>query len=128
VRLNVWVPDVLAQRVREELPGLNVSATLRAALEAQIECRHRFCRCVACGAEVDLRAERSGALERFYRELVAELAPLVRSCGTAEGAGRLLAKVGHANGLRAAQAPLVRPTRKNRKDAADRSWSSRSTG
>jgi hypothetical protein len=121
--LNVWVPDVLAGRVREELPGLNVSATLRAALEAQLECRHRFCRCVSCGAEVDLDAERSGALESFYRAVVAELAPLVRSCGTAEGAGRLLAKVGQAHGLRAAQAPLVRPTRKNREAAADRDWS-----
>jgi hypothetical protein len=115
MRLNVYVPDDLAATVREQLPGLNVSATLQAALADRLECRHSMAVCADCAQPLDLDELTDARLSRFYVDLFTHLETLVDHGGTAEGAARVAKTVaeGHRVSM-AARLPLPRPTRARR--------------
>lgn len=118
-RVNVWVPDEL-HRAAQALPGVNWSAAIQAGLRDLLECPHDELSCSSCGHPTTATALRSSALESFYRQLLTELALLVQSAGTVEGAARVARKVALAHGIAgAAQAPLPRLSRARRAQVAD---------
>lgn len=107
-RLNVSVPDELVALVKEQLPGLNVSAVLQ---EGPLEC-------VTCRARLDRYALVIEALGKFYSDALWELDPLIRREGTAEGAARILKQLAANRGVpEADKLPLPRPNRANRQAA-----------
>ena len=112
MRLNVYVPDELGERVREQLPDVNVSALLQQALRGLIECDHERLACADCGEVVDYSAAAGEALEMFWRELLYAWQPLVDRGGTAEGAARVGKEVAKALGVPGAdRCPIPRPPR-----------------
>lgn len=122
MRINVYVPDALAHQVREQLPGLNVSATLQATLSALLTCDHAVMTCDECSAELG-RVEIEGAgVRRFFGQLVEAIEPLVWSGGTATGAAQALYRVGREWRIPQASAPLPRPTRAERQQRKDQQW------
>lgn len=122
MRINVYVPDALAAQVREQLPGLNVSATLQATLSSLLTCDHAVVTCDECSAELG-RVEIEGAgVRRFFAELVTAVEPLVWRGGTATGAAQALFGVGRAWRIPQANAPLPRPTRAERQQRKDQAW------
>ena len=118
-RVNVWVPDELHQAA-SALPAVNWSAAIQSGLRGLLACDHDAMACTSCGHETTAEAVRREALERFYRDLLTELALLVAAAGTPEGAARVARKVALAHGIAgAASAPLPRLTRARRQELAD---------
>lgn len=89
MRLNLYLPDDLGERVKAEHPDLNVSAVLQQALRGLLECHHDRLACADCGEPVDGSAAAGEALAVFWRELRWEWQDLVDRGGTAEGAARI---------------------------------------
>ena len=118
MRMNVYVPDHLAARVKDELPDLNVSAVLQQALSGLMECDHARVACSDCGAEVDGGAEAMEALDRFWRELLHAWGPLVDRGGTAEGAARVGKAVAVELGIPGAERRALPRPPKSRHNAA----------
>lgn len=114
-RLNVTMPDELAELVRREMPGLNVSGVLQEALRDRLVCDHRDLACRCCGAHVrrvDLEAVVLGA---FFAEAMWRLREPVSRCATAEGAARVLANLARSWEVpEVDRTPLPRPTRSQR--------------
>lgn len=112
MRLNVYVPDDLGQRAKEQLADLNVSAVLQGALRALLDCEHERLACADCGELVDYSAAANEALEMFWRELLHAWQPLVDRGGTAEGAARVAKVVAVELGVPGAEwRALPRPPR-----------------
>lgn len=112
LRLNVYVPDELGDRVRTELSGVNVSAVLQQALRGLLDCEHERLACADCGELVDYSAAANEALESFWRELLHAWGPLVDRGGTAEGAARVAKVVAVELGVPGAEwRALPRPPR-----------------
>lgn len=119
-RVNVWVPDELHARVRQELPSVNVSAVLQEALAGKLRCGHATLECATCAGRFDLVDLAEEALSSFYDEAWHELATLARNDGTAEGAVRALKRVGESCGIKTATVRgVARPTRAERQRALD---------
>lgn len=117
-RTNVYIPDELAATVRAELPDLNLSQFVREALIGLLRCEHHELACAACSARISRREVVDGPLSAFWGELMDELELLALRGGTAEGAARVLRRVGQAHGAsRADRRPLPRPTRAERRRA-----------
>jgi predicted amidophosphoribosyltransferase len=113
-RINVTVPDELLQHVRE-LDRVVFSKVLQDGLRALLACDHRQLACTRCGQRLARQMAGAEAVERFYREAMWALDDLVHDGGTAEGAARVLKRVGVDNGVAAADAmALPRPTRAER--------------
>jgi hypothetical protein len=121
-RVTVYLPDELEAMVRAELPGLNVSATLRKTLESLLSCSHPRWRCVDCGSDVDQVAHDVHLVARFYGEVMIAVEPLVFRVGTAEGAAAAVHDVASAWGINVG--PRPRPTRRERELAQ---WEARET-
>lgn len=119
--VNLSVPGELLERVRAELPGLNLSEVLRDALHARVEsCTHDELGCARCGREFDRRGLIDLALAQFYGEALWRINELATQVGTAEGAARVLRQVAQSFGVsNAASLPLARPTRRAREAALD---------
>lgn len=114
-RMNVTLPDELAELVRREMPGLNVSAVLQRALSDLVECRHDELVCACCGARVQQRELVDVKLGAFYSEVVWQLQSPVTRCETAEGAARVLQSVARSWEVPTVDStPLPRPTRSQR--------------
>jgi hypothetical protein len=114
-RINVTLPDELAELVRREMPGLNVSGLLQQALRELVECPHTELACACCGARIGRRVLVDVALGRFYQELVWQLQEPVGRCATAEGAARVVQSVARAWDISTVErTPLPRPTRAQR--------------
>lgn len=112
MRVNVYVPNELGERLRSSLPDLNVSAVLQNALRALLDCEHGVVACVDCGEAVDPSASTGEALAAFWRELLWAWEPLVDRGGTAEGAARVGKAVAVEFGVPGADLrPLPRPAR-----------------
>jgi hypothetical protein len=112
MRLNVYLPDDLGEKVRSEMPDLNLSGLLQQALRQALDCAHERWVCADCGEDVDTDEVCRGAMKELWDELWWSWEPLVDRRGTAEGA----AKVGRDVAVRmgvpgAAMRPLLRPTR-----------------
>lgn len=123
VRLSVWVPDELADTIKERLPMANVSRVLQDGLRSLLKCPHDTAACGDCGAPMDKAQIIDEALSSFYRALMWELHDLVNAGGTAEGAARVLKGVGEAHQVSAARRiSLPRPPRGVR---ARREWDRR---
>jgi hypothetical protein len=119
VRVNVYVPDDLGQRVRDVLPDLNVSAVLQQALAGLLDCDHERVVCADCGVSVDGGADTLEALDRFWRELLHAWQPLVDRGGTAVGAAQVAKAVAVELGVpNAERRSLPRPPRSNRRWAS----------
>ena len=109
VRVNVYVPDELGERIKADLPDVNVSAVVQDALRSLLECDHDRVACADCGEQVDVVGE---GLTRFWGELLWSWEPLVDRGGTAEGAARVAKSVAVRMGVPGAdRMPLPRPTR-----------------
>lgn len=116
-RLNVYIPDELADTVRVKLPALNVSKLLQQALAAMLGCHHDALCCAACSTPVDRLELVDDALGRFYTDALFEISQLIDAHGgTAEGAARVVKSVAVTYGItRTWSAPLPRPTRATRR-------------
>jgi hypothetical protein len=120
VRVNVYLPDELAEAVRDELPGVNVSGVLQEALRGLLACDHRSMVCTSCAAPVDAERLRTDAVESYYRGLIHELGPVVDNGGTAEGAARVAKRVALDHDVaKAERIALPRPPRNARRRAAE---------
>lgn len=114
MRLNVYVPDPLAQEVRRALPGLNVSGALQETLRDLLACDHPELECTSCSASIDFDRIVEDALEAFYLDLLHELERIIVD-GTAEGAARIAKALAIDFGVqRAEKHPLPRPSRAQR--------------
>lgn len=123
MRLSVWIPDELADTIRERLPDLNVSKVLQDGLRSLLGCEHEQLVCAACAAPVERRAFIDDALSKFYSQVMSELRELVAAGGTCEGAGRVVKGVAEAHQVSAAKrVSLPRPPRGVR---ARREWERR---
>ncbi len=119
-RVTVYVPDELRARIREQLPGINLSKELQDALVGRLDCRHDELRCARCAARLDRLEAIDAALGRFYGELWEQLGALAHRAGTAEGAVKVLREVGNDFGITdASRLPLVRSTKRARQAAMD---------
>lgn len=120
-RVNLSVPDELLEALRRDRPGVNLSAVLQEALRGVFGCEHEVLACARCAAPIEAQALVDDALSRFYGDAIWSLDELVRRGGTAEGAARVLKRVGQRHGVsRARCTPLPRPTRANREDREER--------
>lgn len=117
MRINAYLPDDLGERLREELPDVNVSAVLQQALRGLLDCEHERLACADCGEPVDGSAADVGeALAAFWGELLHEWQALVDKGGTAEGAARVGKAVAMRFGVPGAERrPIPRPPRSMRK-------------
>lgn len=116
MRVNVYLPDDLGERIKEALPDLNVSAIVQETLRGLLECRHERVACADCGEQVDIPAATGDALAAFWRELVWTWEPLVDRGGTAVGAAQVGKEVAVRMGVPGAdRIPLPRPPRAMRK-------------
>ena len=119
-RVTVYLPGELDAQVRENLPGVNISAVLQEALRQMLDCEHEHLRCADCGEAVDSSAAVGNALSKFWGELLWTWQPLVDRGGTAEGAARVGKEVAVRLGVpRAETQPLPRPTRRAREASTD---------
>ncbi|MGH9042655.1 MAG: hypothetical protein ACRDZ3_20765 [Acidimicrobiia bacterium] len=64
-RVNLSLPDELAELVHHELPDLNVSRVLQDALRALLRCDHRDLVCAQCSAPLPRRLVIDQALSAF---------------------------------------------------------------
>jgi hypothetical protein len=115
-RLNVYVPDELEAAMREQLPGLNVSAVLREALHGLLRCDHAVVRCCGCSADLRRSALEIAAVAGFWRELAPELERLAWAQGTATGAAAVVWRAAGARGVAVGSPP--RPNRADRETNA----------
>lgn len=116
MRINAYVPDELAKRVKEELPDLNVSAVLQQALRERLACEHERYVCADCGEDVDAEDVAREAMGLLWAELLWAWQPLVDRGGTAEGAARVGKEVAVRMGAaRAETRSLPRPPREKRR-------------
>ncbi len=114
-RVNVTLPDELAELVRRELPGLNVSGVLQRALAELVECPHAQLTCACCGSRVERQALVDVHLAAFYREAMWQLQTPVSRCETAEGAARVLRELARSWQVPDVErTPVPRPTRSQR--------------
>lgn len=120
-RVNVWLPQDVYDTLRRELPDVNVSKLLRAAIEKTLDCWHDQLACTRCGSAVDHKYLISLEITRFYADARWALGQLtLTGTGTSEGAERVLkevAAVWHGKGLLhrdAYLAPVHRPPRSTR--------------
>ena len=114
-RMNVTLPDELAELVRRELPGLNVSGVLQRALAELVDCEHAELSCACCGARVQQRALVDARLSLFYAEIVWQLHAPIARCETAEGAARVVQSIARSWEVPSVdRTPLPRPTRSQR--------------
>jgi hypothetical protein len=112
MRVNVYVPDDLGERIKAHLPDVNVSAVLQDALRGLLDCGHERLRCDGCGELVDPEAVGGAALDAFYRELLWRWQELVDNRGTAVGAAQVAKQVAVEMGVPGAERrPLPRPPR-----------------
>ena len=117
-RVSVYLPESMSERVREELPDLNLSGLLQQALEAALDCDHDRWVCADCGEDVDTTEVCRGAWAELYDELWWSLESLVDRRGTAEGAAKVLRDVAERMGVPGAgRRPLLRPNRAMRESA-----------
>lgn len=115
MRVNVYLPDDLGERVRSDLPDVNVSAVLQSALRGLLECGHEQLTCGDCGESVEASEVAGEALAAFWSELLWAWEPLVDRGGTAEGAAKVGRGVAVAMGVPDAERrPLPRPPRMRR--------------
>lgn len=115
MRVNVYLPDELGERIRESLPDLNVSAIVQETLRGLLECRHERVACADCGEQVDVPAAAADALAAFWRELLWTWEPLVDRGGTAVGAAQVAKSVAVEMGVPGAESmPLPRPPKMRR--------------
>lgn len=120
MRVNVYLPDELAESVRGALPGVNVSAVLQESLRRLLNCAHHDLVCRDCAQPIERHEVTRDALDRFYRELVDRLEPLVYRVGTAEGAVKVARDVARRHGIDyAVWHTLPRPSRGERQLALD---------
>ena len=119
-RVTVYLPDAVAEQVREQLPGLNVSAVVRDALSRLLRCDHPVVVCPDCSATLKRSELNTAAVARFWLELAEAVEPLVWSGATAEGAAAALWRCGRGWGVTLAEGPLPRPTRAEREAARER--------
>jgi hypothetical protein len=122
VRINVWLPELLAKTVRDELPNINVSQILQDRLRELLGCKHRHAQCSACAAPIDLLEVRRDAKDEFYSQLLWELEDLVGRGGTAEGAARVAKEIARAHDLKGVRRPLPRPTQLQRRRFMEARW------
>lgn len=109
------MPDELAELVRREMPGLNVSAVLQRALAALVECPHAELVCACCGARVQQRALVDVRLGAFYQDVIWRLHEPIARCATAEGAARVVRETARSWEVPTVdRTPLPRPTRAQR--------------
>lgn len=113
MRVNAYLPDELGERLKAELPDVNVSAVLQDAIRGLLDCDHERLACADCGEPVDGSVVDAGeALAAFWAELLHEWGPLVDKGGTAEGAARVGKAVAMRFGVPGAdRRPLPRPPR-----------------
>ena len=114
-RVSVYLPDELAATVREQLPGVNLSAALQGALSDLLGCRHDRAVCADCATPIDTRAATDAAMGRFYRDLLSALEDHMMRGGTGEGSARVAKAVAQRHQITAAErTPLPRPARARR--------------
>ncbi len=114
-RVNVTLPDELAELVRRKLPGLNVSGVLQQALAELVECPHAELTCTCCGARTNRHELELAYLGAFYQEAVWNLHGPIGRCETAEGAARVLRDVARSWHVPTVErTPLPRPSRSQR--------------
>lgn len=118
----MYVPDELVAKVRADLPGLNVSRVVQAALTGLLSCEHDEWVCVECASHVDRVDHVRLEVRRFYADAMQRIEPLVWRCGTAEGAAGILHDAAQAWGFN--PGPRPRPTRAEREAAR---WDERET-
>lgn len=117
-RVNVYLPAELQQVLRDKLPDVNLSQLLQEAIRGVLGCEHHELVCGTCAQPVDRWALVDERLGRFYGDLMWALEALVRRCGTAEGAARVLRDVGQRWQIgKADTIPLPRPSRSEREAA-----------
>src|SRR4051794_16868564 len=92
-RVNVYLPDDLADELAHSMPDLNLSRALQEALRSRLECDHAVLECARCCRPFERERLVDEAASRFYSECLGELEPLVNVRGTAEGACQLLKRV-----------------------------------
>lgn len=116
-RRNVWMSDELVAMVAEQLPGVNLSAALRAGLLDLIECDHHRVLCADCGEPVDLAELVVGpAIARFFGDGVRAVLDLMHAGGTCEGAAQVLKAVAIDHQVPGAHRyPLERPSKARRR-------------
>ena len=115
MRLNVYLPDDLGEKVRSEMPDLNLSGLLQQALRQALDCEHERWVCADCGEDVDTDEVCRGAMKEFLDAAWWQLEGLVDRRGTAEGAAKVLRDVAVGMGVPGAgMRPLLRPTRSMR--------------
>lgn len=119
-RVNLYLPDELAAAVRDQLPGVNLSALLQEQLRARLACSHELVACVRCTAQIEASELARGPLWAFWREIAAAVEPIVFRVGTATGTAAAAWGVARAHGIPVG--PNPRPTRSERETAADRAW------
>lgn len=119
-RVNLSVPDDVLARVRADLPGVNLSATLREALGRLLRCSHDELVCSMCAGVIERRVMLDDVLGRFYDDAMWELRTAIAGGGTLEGFGTVLKRVATGYGVsKAATTPLPRSTRVERRRALD---------
>lgn len=112
MRVNVYVPETLGERVRAELPDVNISAVLQEALRRLLDCGHERLVCADCGHDVPASEVAGVALLDFYRRLLWAWEPLVDRHGTAVGAAQVAKGVALELDVPGVDAmPLPRPAR-----------------
>lgn len=114
-RVNVYLPDELADELSRSMPDLNLSRAVQEAIRSRLECDHDALACVRCSRPLERRRLVDDTASRFYAECLGELEPLVNVRGTAEGAAQLLKRVAVRWGLAKADVPLPRPARAARR-------------
>ena len=112
MRVNVYLPDDLGEKVRSELPDVNVSAVVQEALRHMLDCEHERLTCDGCGEVVDRSTVAGAAMADLWRDLLWAWEPLVDRHGTAEGAARVARDVAVRHRVpRADRIPQPRPSR-----------------
>ena len=111
-RVSCYVPEDLADRLREHAPDLNVSGLLQQALRQALSCDHDRWVCADCGEDVDTTEVCRGAMRELFDAAWWQLESLVDRRGTAEGAVKVLRDVAVRMGVPGAgRRPLLRPNR-----------------
>lgn len=119
-RVNLSIPVELLEHVREQAPGLNLSAVLRDALAAKLGCTHDELTCCECATVVDRREMIDAALCRFYSDVQWEHSHAIGAGGTLDGFGTVLKRVAQSYGVsNVDRVPLARSTRAQREARLD---------
>lgn len=115
MRINVYVPDALAQEAAERFPDHNASRLFQEALRSLTGCDHDVLRCTHCGIDLWREAVSRVSSEQLFAASVEALEALMVKGGTVEGAIRVLFDVSRRHNVRLAfSRPLPRLTRHER--------------